>query len=150
MILDNYTLMSDDQDLSQVAGTYYSDVLNLKGDAGYTTSVDAPNGVTSDLGKGTPVELLVQVTEDFVSGGAATLTVSLEKDTVEAFSSAETVVSSTTFALADLTAGTYLLPAHVPYDVDQQWVRIKYVIATATTTAGTVTAGIVLGHQSNR
>lgn len=150
MILDITTLMSDDQDLAQTAGTYYSDVINLQGDPGYTTSQDAPNGITRAIGKGYPVELLIQVTETFTSGGAATLTVTLEKDTVENFASAEDVLVSETFALADLVAGTYLLPQHVPYDVDQQYIRIKYVIATATTTAGKVTAGIVCGHQSNQ
>jgi hypothetical protein len=150
MILDTYSLLSDDQDLAQAAGTYYSNVLNLYGDPGYTTSADAPNGVAQSLGKGYPVELLVQITETFTSGGAATLVVSLEVDDNEGFASATTVVSSTTFALADLVAGTYLLPQHVPYGVNEQYVRVKYVIGTAATTAGKVTAGVVMGHQSNR
>lgn len=148
MILDTYTLVSDDQDLAQTAGTYYSDVLNLRGDAGYTTSVDAPSGITHDIGKGYPVELLIQITEDFASGGAATLDVSLETDDNEAFSSATTVVASQQFALASLTAGTHLLVQHVPYGCEQ-YIRINYTIGTATTTAGKVTAGIVMGHQSN-
>lgn len=148
MILDTYTLVSDDQDLAQTAGTYYSDVLNLRGDAGYTTSVDAPSGITHDIGKGYPVELLVQITEDFASGGAATLVVTLETDDNESFSSAATVVTSQTFALASLTAGTHLLPQHIPYGCEQ-YIRINYTIGTATTTAGKVTAGLVMGHQSN-
>lgn len=148
MILDTYTLMSDDQDLAQTAGTYYSDVLNTQGDAGYTTSADAPSGITKDLGKGVPVQLLCQITETFTSGGAATLQVDLETDDNESFSSATVLMSSPTYALASLTAGTQLLPEFVPYG-GEQYYRVKYVIATATTTAGKVTAGITTGIQSN-
>ncbi len=148
MILDNYTLLSDDQDLSQVAGTYYSDILDLHGD-GYTTSQDAPLGVTPDLGKGYPVEILAQVTEDFASGGAATLVATLQTSITEAFTVPIDLAASAAFALADLVAGKNLLPEHVPYGA-KQYLRIKYVIGTATTTAGTVTAGIVCGHQSNK
>lgn len=149
MILDNYTLMSDNQDLSQVAGTYYSDVLNLRGDAGYTTSRDAPSGIQQDIGKGVPVALLCQVIEAFTSAGAATLTVTLQTSVDEAFTSPIDVVASPTFAKTVLIPGFQLLPEHIPYGLEQ-YVRIKYVIGTATTTAGTVKAGIVTGHQSNR
>lgn len=147
MILDNYTLLSDDQDLSQVAGTYYSDVLDLGAD-GYTTSDDAPSGVSQDLGKGYPVELLCKITEAFASGGAATLTVTLQTDDNEAFTSATDLIVSQTFALAALTQGVDLLPQHFPYGCER-YIRIRYVIGTATTTAGQVTAGVVCGHQSN-
>ncbi len=147
-ILDTYTLLSDDQDLSQAAGTYYSDVLNVLGDAGYTTSNDAPNGITHDLGKGTPVPFLCQVTEAFASGGAATLQVDLETDDNESFTSATVLFSSPTYALADLIVGKHLLHEFLPHGCEQ-YLRVKYVIGTATTTAGTVTAGITTGHQSN-
>jgi hypothetical protein len=149
MIQDKLTLVSDDQDLSQTAGTYYSDVLNFLGDAGYTTSQDAPSGITHDIGKGHPVPLDVAVNETFTSGGAATLTVSLETDDNEAFSSATTLFTSRTFALAELVSGARLLPEHMPYGCEQ-YVRIAYVIATATTTAGTVTASIGSCIQSNK
>lgn len=149
MILDTLTLLSDDQDLAQAFGsTYYSDVLNLLGDPGYTTSQDAPSGVAQDIGKGYPVEFLCQVTEDFASGGAATVTVTLETDDNEGFSSAKVLYTSQAFALADLVAGKHLLPEHVPYGTEQ-YVRVGYAIGTASTTAGKVTTGIVCGHQSN-
>lgn len=147
MILDTLTLMSDDQDLSQVAGTYYSDILSTKA-TGYTTSKDAPSGVTADMGKGNSVPLMCQVTQTFTSAGAATLVVSLETSVDEAFSSAVTMVTSKTYALAELVAGKHLLPEHVPYG-GLGYYRIKYVIGTATTTAGMVTAGIPAALQSN-
>ena len=152
MILDNLTLLSDDQSLVQSAGDYYSDVLNTLGDAGYTTSVDAPSGVSKDIGKGYPIELLVQATADMTSGGTATLTVYLETATDEAFTSPVTLLTSETITVdasgANIPAGAYLLPQHVPYGA-LQWLRVKYTIGTAAVTAGTVTAGVVCGHQSN-
>ena len=148
MIQDMTTLLSNKQDLSQTTGTYYSDVYNQLGDPGYTTSADAPNGVPVDLGKGVPVPLDVAVNETFTSGGAATLTVSLQTDDNEGFSSAKTLVTSPTYALADLVSGKRLLPEHVPYGAEQ-YIRIAYVIAGATTTAGTVTASIGSCIQSN-
>lgn len=147
MILDQNALLSDDQDLAQAAGTYYSDVLNSLGD-GVTTSKDAPNGITNDIGKGKMLELLSTVTETFTSGGAATLDVSLETATDEAFTTPVTLMASTQYALADLVAGKQLLPEVVPHG-GLQYYRIKYVIGTAATTAGKVTAGIACGIQSN-
>ena len=150
MILDELTLVSDDQNLAQTFGsTYYSDVLNLLGDPGYTTSQDAPNGITNDLGKGYPVELLAQVTETFTSGGSATVTVTLETDDNEGFSSAETLYTSKAFSMAELVAGKHVLPQHFPFEC-QQYLRIGYAIGTADTTAGKITAGVVCGHQSNK
>jgi len=148
MILDTLTLMSDNQDLAQAAGPVFSDVLNQLGNPGYTTSQDAPLGIQQDLGKGTPVPFLCQVTEDFASGGAATLVVSLETSVDEAFTSPITLMTSGTFAIADLVAGTHLLPEHVPYG-SLQYLRVKYQIAIADTTAGKVTCGITTGIQSN-
>lgn len=147
MQLDINSLLSDDQDLAQAAGTYYSDVYNNKGD-GLTTSKDAPSGVTSDLGKGKHIELLAQVTETFTSGGAATLQAVLETATDEAFTTPVTLADSGVIAKADLVAGKQLLP-HVLPQGGLQYYRIKYVIGTAATTAGKVTAGITCGIQSN-
>lgn len=150
MILDTLTLLSDDQDLSQVAGTYYSDILNTLGDAGYSTSSDAPSGVGKAIGEGTPVPLLCQVTQTFTTGGgAATLVVTLQSSVDEAFTSPINEITSKTFALAELVQGAFLLPQHLPYGT-KQYLRIRYVIATATTTAGTVTAGVGTAIQSNR
>lgn len=146
MILDTLTLLSDDQDLSQVAGTYYSDVYNTLGDAGYTTSVSAPSGVAKDLGKGTPKDFFCRVTETFTSGGAATLVATLQSS-ADNSTYVDSVVSKT-FALADLVSGADLLPQHLPHGL-LQYIRVKYVIGTATTTAGTVTCGIGSAVQTN-
>ena len=146
MILDTLTLLSDDQDLSQAAGTYYSDIYNLLGDAGYTTSNDAPSGVAKDMGKGTPKDFFCRVSQTFTSGGAATLVATLQTSADN--STYVDVIVSKTFALADLVAGADLLPQHLPHGL-LQYTKVKYVIGTATTTAGTVTCGIGSALQSN-
>ncbi|PHS70689.1 MAG: hypothetical protein COB23_03175 [Methylophaga sp.] len=147
MILDTLTMFSDDQDLAKAAGSYYSDVLSLKA-TGYTTSKDAPNGVGSDLGKGRAVPLMCQVTEAFTSGGAATVQVALQTSTDEAFSSPVDLMTGKQFSLAELVQGLHLLPEHVPYG-SLNYLRIKYIIGTATTTAGKVTADLPASLQSN-
>ena len=149
MILDTLTTLSEDQDLSQVAGAYYSDIWDSQVDGGYTTSTDAPSGVNPSVGKGTPLSLLCMITETFTSGGAATLAVSLQTSVDEAFSVPITIINSPTYALADLVVGKHLLPEYFPFD-GERFFRIKYTIGTATTTAGTVEASIGVGIQSNR
>lgn len=150
MILDELGLLSDSQDLSQVAGTYNStNVIDLKGATRKTSVKGAPSGVNSGPGEGTPIYLLCQVDEDFASGGAATLQVTLESDDDEAFGSATTVLQSQAFALADLIAGKQLLPQNLPYDITERYIRVTYTIGTATTTAGTVTTSVVSAIQTN-
>jgi len=152
MLLDKLTLLSDDQDLSQIAGTYYSDILPLN-TAAITTSADAPSGVGGDPAYGNPVLVVGQVTEGFDSAGAATLVVSVETDTVENFASATTLYTSATYdatdAGAELKAGTIVIPHFLLYGVEN-YLRIKYVVGTATTTAGAITAGLTMGHQTNK
>jgi hypothetical protein len=147
MILGVNTLFSDDQNLAQVAGSYYSDYIDLKS-AALLTSRDAPSGVVRDPGKGVPLGLVGRVTTAFTSGGAATLVVSIETDDNSSFSSPTALHTSKTFALADLIVGCRVLPSIMPIGAER-YVRIKYVIGTATTTAGKIKAGIG-DDQSNR
>lgn len=145
MILSAQSLFSDDQDLSQTAGNYAStNVIDL-GATG--TPVEGAAALVRDIGKGTPIPLLMQVTETFTSGGAATLVVALQVDDNDSFSSATTVWTSETLALATLAAGYELPIDYVPQGVNERYVRLYYTIGTATTTAGTVTAGFAAGRQ---
>jgi hypothetical protein len=129
-----------------VAGTYYSDVYNTLGDAGYTTSKDAPSGVAKDMGRGTPKDFFCRVSQTFTSGGAATLVATLQSSSDNS-TFVDSIVSKT-FALAELVAGADLLPQHLPHGL-LQYIRVKYVIGTATTTAGTATCGIGSAPQAN-
>lgn len=135
MILDETFMFSDDQDLSQVAGAYDS-----------TNVIDL--GVDRDMGNGVPIPLLIQVTEDFASGGSATLQVVLETDDNEAMASSEILYTSEVIVLATLVAGYKFVINFLPRE-NQQYLQLVYTIGTATTTAGTVTAGITWGDQAS-
>ncbi len=132
MILDAENLFSDDQDLSQSAGAYDS-----------TNVIQLP----ANSADGNPVRIWIQVTETFTSGGAATLAVDLETATDAAFTSPVTIASISAIALATLAAG-YKVPIDFLPRTDLGFLRLEYTIGTATTTAGTVTAGIVHDVQS--
>lgn len=140
-------LVSDRQNLAQVAATYLSDKSIDLG----VTGTDAFGGtVPSDVGKSI-VKFLAQVVETFTSGGAATLQVNLISADDAALTSNVTVLASTAvLAKAVLIAGyKFLITARLPTGITQRFVGLQYVIATATTTAGKVTAGIVLDEQTS-
>jgi len=135
MMLDKNLLVSDDQDLSQVAATYLSD-----------KSIDL--GSVANFGKGEPVRIMVRLTETVTSAGAATLQIKLIEASDEALS-ADVVVLKETIALAKaiLVAG-YEVVFELPVGVlGNKFIGLQYIIATATTTAGTATAGVVLDMQ---
>ena len=90
--------------------------------------------------------LRVQVTEAFA--GLTSLQVVVEVDSDSAFGSAKEVAASPVVLAADLAAG-YVFPVPiVPPGTDEQYLRLRYVVA-GTATDGTITAGIVAGHQTN-
>lgn len=156
MIIDRLLRFSSEQDLSQVAADYAStDVI----DFGVGTSAapaipsNANGGGKRDMGVGDDpaLKLMVIVVEAFASAGAATLVVSLQgapDDGTGVPGSYVTWWVSPTYALATLVAGARLLDMDFPRPpagvVVPRFVRLLYTIGTATTTAGTVTAAIVL------
>lgn len=149
MILSAELLLSDDQDLAQSAGSYASTNYIDLGAAG--TPYGAAAALSNDPGPGTPVPLEVLITETFTSGGAATLSVALQMDDNTSFSSATTIKTSATFALADLTVGTNIFPdLFLPTGLTERYFRLNYTIGTAATTAGKITAGISGGRQTNQ
>jgi len=151
MILDRQLLLSENQDLSQTAANYLS---TNSIDLGTTGTIPGVGGTpVSDVGRGTPKNLFVQVTETFTSGGAATLQVHVVSGTAvdgngQLSAGVKIHNSSRVYALADLVAGKQLEVA-IPPGIDQRYLALRYDIGTATTTAGTVTAGIVLDRQTN-
>jgi len=140
MFIDKAVEFSNDQDLSQVAGTYSSASLALK----TTGSIDEEYG-------GEAMEIIVQVTESFV-GATATVDIRFVSAESAALGTPTTQGSSGAVAVANLTAGTkYRFPlvlntAHS----GATHIGVNFVIATATTTAGTVTAWIQrVGEDQN-
>ncbi len=160
MILDSLLAFSQAQNLAQVAGTYpSSNVIDL-GNLGLpTTNTATPQilgvGQVRDIGIGDDpaLKLLVQVITAF-TGTTGTLQVALQGAIDDASGNPSTFNSwwlSPVYTLATLVAGARL------YDMDMprppallpipRFLRLSYVIATATMTAGTVSAFIVLDRM---
>ena len=137
MYIDAQNLLSDDQDLSQIAGTYYS-----------TNSLDL-TATPRPVVKGEIVKVLFQVTQTFV-GATSTTAVALIESSDEGPPSADIGVLYTTAAIpvATLVAGFQVVFPIPLATIAERYLSLRYVIATATTTAGTATAGIVWDAQT--
>lgn len=92
-----------------------------------------------------PLYLQCYVDAAFVSGGSSTLTVSLETSVDEAFTSPITLLTSGAVAKATLVKGYKIFDAVIPEGC-KQWFRMKYVVAVADFTAGSLNARINTNH----
>lgn len=139
MIFSAQQLFSDDQAITATADSTNVIDLGVPG-----TPFDAAAPLNQDIGKGNKVPILIQVTEDFDN-----LT-SLEfKISTGATTALGTTVISKVVVLADLVAG-YQFPVDVlPNEITERYLGIEYVVVGTTPTAGTVTAGITMGNQTN-
>lgn len=147
MLMDKENLLSDAQSLAQVVGTYAS-----------TNTIDlgAPGTIPwlggtqrNDVGRGTHrLQVLCQVITAFTG---ATATVQFQLITSASANLGTPTVMDTTeaIAVATLIAGYQVRLSCIPHGVAQRYLGLQYLIATATTTAGTVTAGLVLDRQTN-
>lgn len=129
MILDAELLAFDEQ---AVVSTLSSDVIDL--------------GKAAGAGK--PLNILAQVTEDFTSGGAATLALSLKASAAEAMTSPDTLYDSGAMPVADLEAGYHFPLGKVPVN-NKRYLQFTATVATASMTAGRLTAGVILDDQTN-
>jgi len=147
MIFSANLLFSEDQDVSQTAGTYISTNVIDTGAPG--TVYGASAAMSRNVGPGNKVPILVQMTEGLdSSGGAATITFQIETANVEAFSSTNVIIAqSRAFTEAEAVDGFKWGIDVLPSDC-KRFLRVKYVIAGETSTAGTVTAGIVADVQT--
>lgn len=103
-----------------------------------------------DIGGDRNLMLYVVVTTTFTSGGAGTLQLELVSDgtsTIATDGSATEHITSATFALASLTAGTVLMKAPLPSEdnvaVYERYLGLIGNVGTAAMTAGALTAMIV-------
>lgn len=128
MIFDKENLFSEDQAVTATAVS--------------TNVVDL--GVDRDIGKGVPVPVVIQVTEDFAT--LTSLTAEIQTASDEAFSSPTVLATSGAVPAADLVAGKQLALQYMPLGT-KRYLRINYTVAGTDATAGTVTAGVVAGHQ---
>ena len=146
MILDSLLQFDAAINLAQVAGTYNStNVLDLGSSSGVPTSANGGGARDIGIGDDNMLQLLVQVTTTFTSGGAGTLQVNFQgaPDNGSGAPGAWTTYeSSAVYALASLIAGARLMDTSVPRPpagvVIPRFLRLTYVIGTATMTAGIV------------
>ena len=138
MALDYELVLSENQDLSQAQGAYYS-----------TKALDL--SVVRDIGKGNPLYLVIVVDEAFdSSGGAATVVFSLiSNDSTTLSSSPTTILSTPALGEAVLTQGRAPIVIPIPMGIAEQYIGVMYTIGGETTTAGTVSAFIAMEYQNN-
>lgn len=132
--------------------TMFSDAQAITASAASTNAIDlGPQKIARDIGKGTPIPLLIQVVEAFDSAADdETLTVALQMDSTDTFTPDKTI-SLGTISNADLKkVGTRIPFQAIPDGVDMRYIRLYYTVAgTGNFTAGKITAGIVMGRQTN-
>lgn len=152
MQLDKNLLFSDDQDLSQVVAAYLSD---FSVDLGVNGSAIGGGKSIKDVGRGFPVEVLCQVTETFV-GATATMSVELIiaddgplSSNVVSIAQAPGASVTVGIPVATLVAGyQFRIGGTVPPGINKRYIGLRYNIFTATTTAGTITAGLLLNKDT--
>lgn len=144
MIIDNRFIFSDAQSIAAAAGTLVS--TNAYDNVSAAPTVAGPHGTArSDPFRGLEnMELLVQLLTTVTSGGAATVQFQLVQADDVGLTTNVTVLSETAvLALATLVAG-YRPRLRLPLmGLTQRYLGLRYIIGTATTTAGTVHASLV-------
>ncbi len=135
MWLDKELMFSEAQDISQTAGTYVStNVIDLGG---------------ANKGEGEPIEVLAQIIEALTSAGSATLQIKLDTDDNAGFSSAKNLYDSGALAKGTFIAGYQALIRVLP-NACERYLRMSYIVAVATTTAGKITSGLVRHLPTNK
>ena len=136
MILDSTTTFTTGVSIAAAAGTdLVGDVIDL-------------DVADRRLGGNHKAKLIITVTEAFTSGGSATVQFKLASDAAAAIAtdgSATEHWGSHDFPVADLTVGKRIvvpLPSGIP--ASERYLGILAVTGTATTTAGSISASIVL------
>lgn len=141
MIFDEENLLSDDQAITGTANStnYY--------DAG---AKGTPHGgaaaLVADQGKGNKIPFLVQITAAFNT--LTSLNIALETDDNTSFSSAATVLDQD-IVLADLIAGKQIAFDYLPKGTNERYFRLVYTVTGSNPSTGTITAGAVMGVQTN-
>lgn len=148
-LFDQQLMFSVAQDLAQAANTYNStNVIDL-GVPG--TPAQGSVALIRNPGRGYIIKVEARIVEAFTSGGSATLTVNLVTSAATNLGTPTTLATSGSLALAALTLGAKI-NLEAALDDNATYLRylgLQYVIGTATTTAGKVTAGLLLDTQTS-
>ncbi len=155
MILDSLLAFSQAQNLAQVAAAYdSSNIIDLGVTSGIPTSANGGGARDIGIGDDPAMKLLVQVITAFTSAGAATLSVTLE-GAIDNGAGAPAAFSawwaSPAYALATLSAGARLMDMDMPRPPDgiavPRFLKLVYTIGAFTTTAGTISAFLVIDRM---
>jgi len=141
MIFSINQLFSDDQAVTATAVS--TNVIDL-GVPGTPHRAVAP--LNQDIGKGASVPVLIQVTSDFAT--LTSLTVTVEVSAAAAMTS-PVVLASEVILVADLVAGKQTHLQVLPNGADLRYLAVRYTVGGSNATAGTITAGISMGNQTN-
>lgn len=155
MILDAYLMFdnpSAPKDVSQNTGDYDStNIIDLGLNSGIPSSANGGGARDMGIGDAPALKLLVQMQEALVSAGGGTLQVILcgaVDDGTGSPAAFSEWWASPIYTVAQCVAGARLLDMDMPRPPQgkaiPRYLKLIYRIATATTTAGTVVAGLVL------
>lgn len=134
MIFDRQTLFSNAQAITATAQS--------------TDQIDTgPIMRQRDIGRGAEIPLRIQVVQAFNNLTSLTIAYQVADDT--GFSTNLTTVWSTVVPLASLTAGAVIVPDEVLRGSNRRYHRLFYTVTGTAPTTGQITAGIVMGTQSN-
>lgn len=147
MLLDLENMVSVQQDLSQDAGSYLSTYSIDLGAAGTLYQGDS---VLKGVGRGSTPWMFCQMIEKLSTGSSPTLLVDLVMADDDALTSNLTVLLSTqAIAAAVAVAGYSFRLGPLPIGISKRYLGLQYTIGTATTTTGTITAGLAWDLQSS-
>jgi hypothetical protein len=142
MIFSKQQQVSDDQAITATALS--TNVIDLLA-AGIPYSAAA--ALNNDKGKGTQVPFLIQLTEAFNT--LTSLTFTIEVSANSDMSSSTVVYSSGAVPLASLVVGYQVPVKNLPAGINKRYLAVRYTVTGTAPTTGKVTAGIVMGVQTN-
>ena len=139
MIFSAQQLFSDDQAITGDADSTNVIDLGVPG-----TPYGAAAALNDDVGKGAKVPLLVQVTVDFNT--LTSLNINLSTGATTALG---TTIATQNILLADLVAGKQINLDFLPNGIVERYLGVEYDVVGTDPTEGNITAGIVMGVQTN-
>ena len=139
MIFSAQQLFSDDQAITGDADSTNVIDLGVPG-----TPYGAAAALNDDVGKGAKIPLLVQVTADFNT--LTSLNIALSTGATTALG---TTIATQNILLADLVAGKQINLDFLPNGIVERYIGIEYDVVGTDPTLGNITAGIVMGVQTN-
>lgn len=137
MLMDAQARPSNAQSVAAAAGTIVS-----------TDSIDLLSAADNPGRSGMPLRAIAVMVAALTSGGASTIQAQLISSDNSNLSTPTVLASGPVLALAAAGVGAKLLDVPLP-DSTQRYLGFQYLIGAATSTGGSVTAGIVGGTDRN-